>query len=251
MKPIRDRAVYLVESKLNMKIGAFILYIGQRTFLDAKESIESQVDFLKVVKNVSPVNKAINYCFKRAEQEKLDHFLIFGADTIQKPDAIAIYKKHISENLWCVRGKLEDYYRETGGYVNHFYNAKAMKGIRVKEDDSMYDHNIYKLMEEKNYRDLITKEVTGVHHPIWSVKEAFEKHLHSGKRYDKKYREKFYKQVYDKFLENPCDVNFASLIGFGLGIKSQSKEVLTTRESDYWKWYKILFNCDELLKWHD
>jgi hypothetical protein len=234
-----------------MKIGAFILYIGQRTFIDSKKSIEKQVDFLDIVKNISPVNKAINYCFEKAEQKKLDYFLIFGADTIQKPNAIEIYKKYIRDDLWCVRGKLEDYYRETGEYVNHFYNAKVMKGIRVKEDDSMYDHNIYKQMEQKGYKNLITEEVTGIHHPIWSIKEAFEKHLHSGKRYDKKYREKYYKQVCDKFLENPCEVNFAAVMGFSLGIKNQKKEVLTTQESDYWKWYKILFNCDKLLEWHD
>jgi len=234
-----------------MKIGAFILYVGQRTFFDSKESIRKQVDFLEVVEHVSPVNKAINYCFKKAEQKKLDHFLIFGADTIQKSDAIEVYKKYINKDLWCVRGRLEDYYRETGEYVNHFYNAEAMKGIRVDEDDSIYDHTIYKTMEEKGYKNVITKEVTAIHHPVWSVKEAFEKHLHSGRRYNKKYREIYYKQVCDRFLENPCDVNFAAIVGFSLGIKNQKKEVLTTEESEYWKWYKSLFNYDKLLQWHD
>jgi len=233
-----------------MKIGAFILYVGQRTFFDSKESIRKQVDFLEVVE-LSPVNRAINYCFKKAELKNLDYFLIFGADTIQKPDAIENYKKYISENLWCIRGQLEDYYRETGEYVNHFYNTKAMKGVRVKIDDPMYDHNIYKTMEKKGYKNIITKEVTAIHHPIWSVQEAFEKHLHSGRRYDKKYREKYYKQVCDKFLEKPCDVNFAAMVGFSLGIKNQKKEVLTMEENKYWKWYKILFNYDELLQWHD
>ena len=41
-------------------IGAFILSIGQETEGQAIASVAKQVDFLEVIKNVSPVNKAIN-----------------------------------------------------------------------------------------------------------------------------------------------------------------------------------------------
>ena len=234
-----------------MKIGAFILYTGQPTLKEAMASIRSQVHYLEVVERVKPVNKAINFCFNIAEQEELDHFLVFGADTIQKDNAIEEYKKYINDDIWSVLGRLEDYYRKSGEYVNHFYNAKVMKGVRIDEKDPMYDHKLHGIMEEKGFKKVITKEITARHHPIWTPKEAFEKHLYSGKRYNKKYTNKFIKQVLKKFLQNPNQVNLASLVGFAKGVtlKDGIIEPLSCDNHTNWKSYRPLFENNDEFKW--
>ena len=235
-----------------MRIGAFILYTGQSTLGDAIISIRKQVNYLRVIEKVKPVNKAINLCFEMAEIEKLDHFLVFGADTIQRDDTIKTYKKYIDDEMWSVLGRLEDYYRKSGEYVNHFYNAKVMKGVRINEKDPMYDHDLHKTMEEKGFKKVITKEITARHHPVWTSKEAFEKHLHSGKRYSDKYIKKYIEQVLERFLRTPNQVNFASLVGFAKGItlKGKSdKQVLSYDDDTCWKWYKVLFDNDNEFKW--
>ena len=233
-------------------IGAFILYTGQSTLGDAILSIRPQVNYLRVLERVKPVNKAINLCFEIAEGEKLDHFLVFGADTVQRKNAIKTYKKYIGDNIWSVLGKLEDYYRKSGEYVNHFYNGKLMNGVRIDEKDPMYDHNLHKMMEEREFEKVITKEITAKHHPVWTPREAFEKHLHSGKRYDDKYIHKYMKQVLEAFLRAPNQVNFASLMGFAKGVTLKggvSKQVLSYDDDTCWKWYKILFENDNEFKW--
>jgi len=228
-------------------IGAFILSVGQETERECFDSIDNQIDNIYGV-TTSPVNHAINRCFEEAEKQKLDYFIILGADTIHYKDSIKTMMKYMTDDLWCVLGRLDDYFRGNSNYGNHLYNAKAMKGYRVDENDPMYDHKIHKNMEEKGYKKVITEEVIGKHHPVWTVKEAFEKHLYSGKRYDEKYFKKFYDQVKKRYDENPCEVNRAALIAFQLGIGSKP-ELLTSNETKEWKQHKHKFNINEKLVW--
>ena len=232
----------------NMKIGAFILNVGQSTVDDCIKAIKGQVDKVFMIQDVSPVNKAINQCFKEAMQEKLDYFIILGADTIHKENSIATMMSYMKDDLWCVYGRLDDYYRGSDSYGNHLYNAKAMQGIRVDEDDIMYDHKIHATMEEKGYKKVVTKEVIGKHHPIWTVQEAFEKHLHSGKRYKDKYFKKYFDQVKKRYKEDPCEVNRAAKIGFQLGIGCRP-DALTNKETKEWKENKKKFKINDKLVW--
>lgn len=231
-----------------MKIGAFILNIGQSTVDDCINAIKPQVDKVFMIQDISPVNKAINKCFKVAKQNKLDYFIILGADTVHKRNSIKTMMKYMEDDLWCVYGRLDDYYRGSDSYGNHLYNAKAIDGYRVDEKDPLYDHKIHAEMEEKGYKKVLTKEVIGKHHPVWTVQEAFEKHLHSGKRYQDKYFKKYFDQVIKRYKEDPCEVNRASKIGFQLGIGARP-EPLTNKETKEWKQYKKNFKINDKLIW--
>jgi len=229
-------------------IGVFILTIGQETEKEAIASIKNQVDDVQIIRNVSPANKAENLGFKLAEEYNYDYFMFLGADTILKPNAIKVIMSYMTDELWCVMGRLEDYWRGTEDYANHLYSLKALKGYRVNETDLMYDHRIHWDMEKKGYKKVVTKEVIGKHHPVWTVREAFEKHLFSGKRYKEKDFKKYFDQVVKRYKENPCEVNRAAKIGFQLGIGANA-EPLTNKETKEWKDNKKNFKINDKLVW--
>jgi len=229
-------------------IGVFILSVGQETEELAINSIKEQgVPSLTVI-NIKPVNKAINICFKLAEDYGWEYFMIMGADTVHYKNSLAIMWKYMKKDVWCVYGRLNDYYRGSDSYGNHLYNMNIMKGYRVDEENPMYDHKIHADMEERGFKKAITKEVIGKHHPVWTVQEAFEKHLHSGKRYEDKYFRKYFKQVEKRYKENPCEVNRAARIGFQLGIGGKA-EPLTNKETKEWKNNKKNFKIKDKLVW--
>ena len=218
------------------KIGAFILYTGQPEIKIARKSIEDQVDEVIVIDRVSPVNKAIQLCFKLGQ--KFDWFLIFGADTVQHPLAIETYLKYKDKKYWSICGRLKDYYRDD--YINHFYNAEAVKDYKVS-DGVNYDHEIHIDMIAKGYDKIITEQITGFHHPSWTPHDAFEKHLHSGKRYPDHLRYKFLKQIIEKCLDDPRRFNIASLMGFTIGVMQGNPRPLDGKTSKEWETFKELF----------
>ncbi len=230
-------------------IGAFILSVGQETEDKCFMNVYNQIDRYKIIKNVSPVNKAINQCFKKAEYYKLDYFIILGADTIHYENSINTMMKYMTDDMWCVMGRLDDYFRGNDNYGNHLYNAKAMKGYRVDENDSMYDHKVHVDMEERGYKKVITKEIIGRHHPIWTPEEAFCKHYFSGMRYDEKYRKKFFAQVVSKNAKENSPVTEAAKLGFLEGMKSKEKTLLTKKTPKAWFKYKNQFNINDKLVW--
>lgn len=230
-------------------IGAFILSTGQSTELDAVKSINYQVTRLEVIYNVKPVNKAINKCFKLAKEYGMDYFLIMGADTIHYRDSLRKMIQYMKEDLWCVMGRLNDYYRGPDSYGNHLYNRKAIGSYRVKVNDPLYDHKIHADMEKKGYKKAITNEVIGTHHPIWTPKEAFEKHLFSGARYEEPDRKIYYEQVKKRYDENPCEVNRAALLGYEMGMKKERLNPLSFETTKEWEKVKDLFNNKEKLVW--
>lgn len=228
---------------------AYILFIGQKTFNDCVDSVRDQVDSFSVIKYVHPVNKAINKCFKYTEGMMINDFLILGADTILYPNAIKTMKKYRKSNLWCVFGRLEDYYRGNDGCGNHLYHTKAMHGVRVSENDPMYDHKIHSEMEKRGFKKAVTKEIIGKHHPIWTPREAFEKHYHSGQRYEEKELDIYYEMVKKKYEENDCSVNRAALDGFRMGMKFRKPEALDYKRKTPWAIYRDKYNNEEILEW--
>ena len=228
-------------------IGAFVLSIGQETERQAVDSLKEQDVPCITVENVSPVNRAINVCFNLAEDYGWEYFLIMGADTIHYQNSLAIMWKYMKKGNWCVYGRLDDYYRGNENYGNHLYSLKAVKGYRVDENDPLYDHKIHADMDKMGLKKVITEEVIGVHHPVWTPKEAFCKHYFSGMRYDDKYRKKYYDQVVNRYRQNSCQVNKAAKLGFELGMKAKGKTLLT-KDNPIWDKHKDKFN-DRKLEW--
>jgi len=226
-------------------IGAFILSTGQETEGSSIASIAKQVKFLRIIKQ-RPVNRSINLCFRLAEEYKLTYFVILGADTIHYEHSIKTMAKYMTDKLWCVMGKLDDYYRGSDSYGNHLYNAKALKGYRVDESDPLYDHAIHADMDKKGFKKVLTKEIIGKHHPMWTTQEAFEKHLFSGKRYKDKDFRIYYNQVKKRHTENPCEVNRAAYEGFKAGIGNKPKPLIHS-ETPEWKKVKHLFKQEKLI----
>lgn len=231
-------------------IAAYILSTGQSTFPLTYSSIYPQVDHIETIENERPVNKAINIAFTSARQIKADYFIILGADTVHKEGSIATMMKYMTDDLWCVMGRLEDYYRGTDSYGNHLYHTKNLGDYTVDEHDPLYDHTIHDHMDKLGFKKVVTDEIIGKHHPIWTCKEAFEKHLFSGRRYGEKDRKIFLKQVKKRYEDDPCDVNRAAVIGFEIGIDSKEKlNTLTHETTSEWEALAQAFNQEEKLIW--
>jgi len=233
----------------NPMIGAFILSVGQETEKQAVNSIKIQDVPCITIVDVEPVNRAINVCFELAEDYGWEYFLIMGADTIHYENSLAIMWHYMKKGNWCVYGRLDDYYRGNDNYGNHLYNLKALKGYRVDEKDPLYDHKIHADMDKMGFTKTITKEVIGVHHPIWTPKEAFCKHYFSAMRYDYKYRDKYFWQVLDKFQYESHPVNEAAVLGWQEGAKAKEKTLLTKETPKAWDKYKHKFNNKDKLEW--
>lgn len=174
----------------------------------------------------SPVNKAINTCFRKAEEQSLDWFIIMGADTIHYTNSIAQLLPLLNDTTWSVMGMLKDYFRGDGVYGNHVYNGKIMRGYRVDETDPLYDHKIHEDMEIAGYKKSVGP-VIGVHHPTWTVEEAFKKFFFSGWRYGDKDYTFLRTQVINRFEENPHPVTQAAYDALRLGRERRDKPVPT------------------------
>ena len=230
-------------------VGAFIFTTGQETEKQAIDSIVDQVDNIVILRDIEPVNKAENVGFRLAEENNYDYFMFLSADTILKSNAIKIMMGYMTDNLWGVMGKLEDYWRGTENYANHLYNLKAVSGYRVDENDPMYDHKIHYDMDQKGFDKVITKEVIGKHHPIWTPKEAFCKHYFSGMRYNEEYKKRFFAQVVSKNTKEKNNITEAAKLGFLEGMKVKEKTLLTKEIPKAWFKHKYKFNIKEKLVW--
>ncbi len=109
-----------------MKIGAYILGIDQTTTPESISSVQQQVDSFYLIHNISPVNRAINTCLDQAVEEELDYLCILGADTIHYEDSIKTMMKYMKDDLWCVFGRLDDYYRGDEGMGNHLIQYEIL-----------------------------------------------------------------------------------------------------------------------------
>jgi len=221
-----------------MKIAAFILDTGQPTKQAAFDSVYAQVDMVHLV-SASPVNRAINQCFEMAEDRAYDYFCILGADTVHFNGSIKTMLNYMKSGIWSVMGRLVDYYRGLDDYGNHFYNTKDLNGYRVDETDPLYDHAIHEVMRKAGKKKALTAEVIGVHHPIWTSKEAFEKFAFAGMRYDDEKFQKYLKQVQRRWIENPHPVNAAAqsgmIYGRSLHDRGDRRTLSTGMFEDGWK----------------
>jgi len=237
-----------------IKIGAFILSVGQLTKKDCVASLFNQVDYLELVENVSPVNKAVQKCFNQAQKLDLEYFIIVGADTVHYENSIKTMMSYMTDELWCVMGKLDDYYRGNEGYGNHLYRTEAIKGYKIDQNDPMYDHKIHVAMAEKGLKKVLTDKTIGKHHPVWTCEEAFRKHLFSGWRYKPEDSLYYYIQVKKRHEQDPCFVNLSAVMGFEIGMEKQRQGIKTPTLSSNerckeWEKFKNSINYCEILTW--
>jgi len=223
-----------------MNIGIIILYSGERLLQKCLDSVKDQCKNIIIVSNISPYHNAINECF-RLGVKNFDWFIVLDADTTLKENVLESYQEIMEDNLWCITGRLEDYYHKEGRDGTMMYNSKVIGDFK-HTDDPNTDRTIHGIFHEKGYSKKKIEEYVGVHHPEWTCEEAFKRHFYLGTRIDDMME--WSERLGFLFREDGRDVNKAALLGLYTGFYQHKRPLNSKDDSDWDK-----FNNNEILKW--
>lgn len=164
------------------KVEAFLITTGERTSIEAYNSIMNQsmpVNKIVVLRDISGIHNSLNALHERISSE---YFIKVDADMILKRNCVETLYKILKKDpqLYSVQGYLKDPLLGRIWGI-HMFRAGCVKDYRYS-DTIGTDAEFEKTMENKGYRQIKYKKILGIHHPEYSRGEIKQKFVREGEK---------------------------------------------------------------------
>lgn len=161
-----------VEGKLYYDTGysAAIMSVGERTARLAEKSIRQHTDDVCVVKNVSPLYKALIETYQYGIRASKEWMILMGADTILDYNQTQMFLrslKHYPEHVFCVSAFVQCKLRivpRTGVYAYRInYLPEVLEAGKQCADSIRPQGDMHLIMTKNGYRHAKNRIVVGIH----------------------------------------------------------------------------------------
>lgn len=163
-------------------IEAFLITTGERTELEAYNSIVQQsvpVKKITVLRDIRGIHNSLN-----AMQEKIksEYFIKVDADMILHRNCVRLLYRILKKNpgLYAVQGYLKDPLLGKIWGI-HMFRSSYVKDYRYQNTIGT-DAEFEKAMERKGYRQIKYKKVLGIHHLEYTHMEIKQRFIREGEK---------------------------------------------------------------------